>query len=216
MKLEHKIALEGTLIIVVSIVVMIWPVSDLVILFNAPRVLIFIIPTIIAVIVLINFIILRIRMKRKNSIFNKKTIYYYTECGSTIKLEEKLCSNCGVENIKRKEALIQLEELEKNIENNKATLKKSQSNKRIIPWHKRVEEDIIELSDSHARKVKLRKMEILIGSTLEDKIKWVKTQYHDLNRSIQDIAKELDMYEGVVRHYIKMDLQNDKRENDST
>ena len=72
MKPEHKFALEGTLIIVVSIIVMIWPVSDLVILFNAPRVLIFIIPTIIAVVVLINFIILRIRMKRKNSIFSKK------------------------------------------------------------------------------------------------------------------------------------------------
>ena len=169
MRPELKLGLTGTLFCVVGIFIMIWGVSDLVSLFNAPAILIFIIPTIIAVIFLIIFVIVGIRIKKKNAIFNEKTIYYCAECGSTIKLEEKLCSNCGVENIKRKEALEQLEELEKSIENTKAKiLEKSQSKKWRTPRSRKFDERHLELLNSQARKVKSRKTQLITIGNLEN------------------------------------------------
>ena len=158
MRPELNFALKGTLFFVVGILILIWGVSDLVILFNAPAILIFIIPTITTVILLIICVIIGIGIKKKNAIFNEKTIYYCAECGSTIKLEDEFCSNCGVENIKRKEALEQLEELEKSIENTKAKLlEKSQSKKWRTPRNRKWDERHLELLNSQARKVKSRK-----------------------------------------------------------
>ena len=169
MRPELKAGLTGTLFCVVGIFIMIWGVSDLVSLFNAPAILIFIIPTITTVIVLLIFVIVGIRIKKKNAIFNEKTIYYCAECGSTIKLEEKLCSNCGVENIKRKEALEQLEELEKSIENSKAKiLEKSQSKKWRTPRNRKWDERNLELLNSQARKVKSRKTQLITIGNLEN------------------------------------------------
>ncbi len=169
MRPELKAGLTATLFCVVGIFIMIWGVSDLVSLFNAPTILIFIIPTITAVIFLIIFVIVGIRIKKKNAIFNEKTIYYCAECGSTIKLEEKLCSNCGVENIKRKEALEQLEELEKSIENTKAKLlEKSQSKKWRTPRNRKSDERHLELLNSQARKVKSRKTQLITICNLEN------------------------------------------------
>jgi len=216
MKPEYSFVLKGTLFCVAGILFMMWGVSDLVIVFDAPRILIFIIPAITAVIAIILeiVVIVVIYIKNKNSIFNEKTIYYCTECESTIKLEEKLCSNCGAENIKRKEALEQIEDLEKSIENNKLKiLEKSQSKKWRSPRNKKLDERYIQLLNNQARKVKIRKMELIIGSTLEAKIKWVKTQYHDMNRSIRDVAEELGENRFTVRRWIDPDSQNDKREN---
>lgn len=58
----------------------------------------------------------------------------------------------------------QLEELEKSIENNKLKiLEKSQSKKWRTPRNKKLDESYIELFNNQARKVKIRKMELIIG-----------------------------------------------------
>ena len=206
MKPEVKFGLSGTLFCVVGIIIMIWGLSDLVSLFNAPDILIFIIPTITVVIFIITMVILVIRNKKKNYFFNEKAIYYCEECGSVIKLEEKLCSNCGTENIKRKEALERLEELERSNRVERAKiLEMSQSKKLKTQFDRKLEKRSLELLDNRVRKIKLRKMKLKIGSTLEDKIKWVKTQFHDMNKSIQDIAEDLGENMDAVRHYIDSD-----------
>ena len=171
MKPGLKFGLQGALFCVIGIVVMVWGLSDLVSLFNAPEILIFIIPTIMALAFIILMVFLVIRNKKKTYFFNEKAVYNCLECGSAIKLEEKVCSNCGVENLKRKEALKQLEELERSNEVERAKiLEMSRSKKRKTQFDRKLETRSLELLESRVRKIRLRKMRLIIGGTLEDKI----------------------------------------------
>lgn len=211
MESKFSYFLKGTLFCVVGILIMMWGMSDLVILFDAPKSLIFIIPAIIAVIVLVIMVIIIIRVTKKEAIFSNKTKHYCAECGSPIRLEEKVCSKCGAENVKRKEALELLEEREKSIATTKAKiLEKSQSKKYRTPRNRKFDERQIELLNSQAKRIKLKKTDLIVGTALEDKIKWAKTQYHEKNRSIQDIANELGVSMINVRAYIDSNSQNEK------
>ncbi|MFX1428405.1 MAG: hypothetical protein ACFFBE_18260, partial [Promethearchaeota archaeon] len=151
-----------------------------------------------------------IHKKYKNSVFNVKAIHYCTECESKIELEQKVCSNCGAENIKRKEALEELEKLEKSIEENKnEIIKKSQSKKHRTPRNRKLDERFIQILNKKDKEVKKRKMEILIGKTLEAKINWVNSQYYDMSKSIREISEALGEDLFTVRRYIDSDSQND-------
>jgi len=50
-------------------------------------------------------------------------------------------------------------------------------------------------------------VQLEIGSIPEDKIRWVKSQYHEKNRTIQEIADDLDETMISVRKYIDSDVQ---------
>ena len=203
MKPELKFGLQGSLFCVIGIVVMVWGLSDLVSLFNAPEILIFIIPAIITFAYIILMVFLVIRNRKKNYFFNEKAFYNCVECGSAIKLEEKSCSNCGVENVKRLEAIKQLEELERINENEQSKfLEMNLSTKRKKQFDRKLETRSLELLESRVRKIRLRKMRLIIGGTIEDKINWAKTQYHEGNKSIQDIAEDLGESIVIVRRYI--------------
>lgn len=197
---------------------MMWGVSDLVILFNAPPSLIFIIPAIISLIIFSIFVIIVIYLyiKQKHSIFNEKAIQYCTVCGSTIKLEEEVCSHCGADNIKRKEALEQLEEMEKSAVNSITKIReKSESTKWRSPRSKKQDERYLFLFERQLREVKSKKMQLSMGSSLEDKKKWVEVQYRE-GRSFREIAEELGEDMITVRHYLDADLEKYKREPESS
>ncbi|MFX0020676.1 MAG: hypothetical protein ACFFAF_18310 [Candidatus Hermodarchaeota archaeon] len=209
MKPELKLMLRGSLTCVVGMIFLAWGVSDLVIAFNAPSILIFIIPVIASLIFFIILASLYIRAKKAGSILDEKTVYSCSECGSTLKLEDKLCNYCGVENVNRKEALEKLEEMEKSIENEKAKLLEKMYTKKRKTYQ--TEEMMLELLNSNAREVRLRKVKLIIGNNLEDKIRWVKTQFHDMNRTIQDIADDLGESMITVSHYIDSEIELEEK-----
>ena len=61
------------------------------------------------------------------------------------------------------------------------------------------------------RRAKSKKMEALIGNTLEDKKKWVAAQYRE-GKTFREIAEELGESMITVRHYLEEDLEKYKRE----
>ena len=61
------------------------------------------------------------------------------------------------------------------------------------------------------RRLNSKKMEMLIGSTLEDKKKWVEVQYR-MGKSFREIGEELGESLITVRHYLDADLEKYKRE----
>ncbi|MHA2336936.1 MAG: hypothetical protein ACXACX_06525 [Candidatus Hodarchaeales archaeon] len=65
------------------------------------------------------------------------------------------------------------------------------------------------------RMVKKRKMESLIGNTLEDKKKWVEIQYRG-GKSFREIAEELGEDMITVRHYLDDDLEKYKKGTESS
>jgi len=67
----------------------------------------------------------------------------------------------------------------------------------------------------HRRDVELRekKMKLIIGSTPEGKLEWIKTQYFDLHRNIQDIADDLGESMMTVKKYLNEIENQDKSEN---
>lgn len=59
----------------------------------------------------------------------------------------------------------------------------------------------LELLDSNAVKVNKRKFQLIIGNTLEEKIRWAKTQ-HEKGMSIQDIADAIGETMITAKKYI--------------
>ena len=90
---------------------------------------------------------------------------------SAIKLEEETCSNCGVENIKRLEAIKQLEELERiNEKEQSKFLEMNLSTKKRTQFDRKLENRSLELLENRLTKIRLRKMELIEGSKIEEKI----------------------------------------------
>ena len=65
------------------------------------------------------------------------------------------------------------------------------------------------------RLAKSKKMEAIIGNTLEDKKKWVEVQYR-MGRSFREIAEELGESMITVRHYLDEDLSKYASEPEDT
>ena len=171
MKAELKFGLQASLFCVAGIIFMVCGLSDLVSLFNAPEILIFIIPAITTFAFIIFMVFLVIRNKKKNYFFNEKAFYNCVECRSAIKLEEETCSNCGVENIKRLEAIKQLEELERiNEKEQSKFLEMNLSTKKRTQFDRKLENRSLELLENRLTKIRLRKMELIEGSKIEEKI----------------------------------------------
>ena len=100
-----KLISEGILGIVVGIFFMLWGYIDILSLTNDPMIALIIIlsimiPLVIIVIVFVIIITVKVtREKQKLFFLNEKNwIYNCAECGATLKLEEKVCGECGVEN----------------------------------------------------------------------------------------------------------------------
>ncbi len=52
------------------------------------------------------------------------------------------------------------------------------------------------------RKLELREKKLTTGDTHLGKLRWIKTQYYDLNRTIQDIADDLGVSMMRVRKHL--------------
>ena len=191
MKPEFKLILRGLLFLAAALFFLIWGLDDILYLTGGSIELLTIIPVIAFLIFFLIMGILfavSIIQKRKHVLYKK--FYNCRTCGAVIKLEEIICAKCGAENTIRDEALEKLEGLERKIK-----VKRSE-NLKSSKWLKtRRTEKLQELDDellsSKARKVRLKKTQLIIGTTHEGKLEWIKTQYYDLDRTIQDIADDL-------------------------
>jgi predicted RNA-binding Zn-ribbon protein involved in translation (DUF1610 family) len=213
MTVEAKFLVKGAALSIGGFFLLMWGVSDLVFLFDAPISLIFIIPAVISVIFFCLMVLLYMRAKKKSAIFDEKTIHYCGMCGAQIKLSEVKCGNCGADNMRRKEALDKLANLEmSNTESRLKIQEKAQSKKWRTPASKKQDRRFLELLDKQTIKIKETRMKILIGSTLEAKKKWVETQYRELGRSFREIADELGESMITVKQYLDSDSEKDERE----
>jgi hypothetical protein len=208
MKPESKLVVEGVVMYVIAMFFMIWGISDFIYLFDAPAILIFIIPAAITVAFSIILLTFYLRVRQKNVIFKENAIYRCNECGSSLRLEQIRCKECGAENAYRKEALERLKELENSIEERKVRLLQgSQSKKWKSSRTKKLESLEVELLRRQAKRVKDRKTTIIVGSSsLEEKVNWIKAQYLDMHKSVQEIAELLGETDNAVRYYLDLDI----------
>jgi len=192
MKPEYKTFLIGILFLLVSLFFIAWGLLDILSVIGGTIELLIVILTIVTIIYFLIFGIVGVAViisRRRNILYKK--IINCTACGALIKMEEKICAKCGAENTIRSEALDKLEDLERKIE-----VKRSENLKSSKMLKTRRSEKLQDLNDellsSKARKVSLKKTQLIIGNTHEGKLEWIKTQYYDLGRTIQDIADDLD------------------------
>ena len=191
MKPEFKLILKGLLFLAAGLFFLVWGLDDILYLTGGSIELL----TIILVIAFLIFFLIMgtlfavsIIQKRKHVLYKK--IYNCRACGAVIKLEEAICVKCGAENTIRYEALDKLEDLERKIKVKRSENLKS--SKGIITRRARKLQELDdELLSNKARKVRLKKTQLIIGNTHEGKLEWIKTQYYDLGRTIQDIANDL-------------------------
>jgi len=191
MKPEFKLILRGLLFLAVGLFFLIWGLDDILYLTGGSKELLTIIPVIAFLIFLLimgTLFAVSIIQKRKHVLYKK--IYNCRTCGAVIKLEEIICAKCGAENTIRDEALEKLEYLERKIEVKRSENLKSS---KLLKTRRsgKLQEIDDELLSSKARKVRLKKTQLIIGNTHEGKLEWIKTQYYDLGRTIQDVANDL-------------------------
>jgi len=174
-KKYRKQLLIGIATSIIALLFLMWGISDFVYLFDWPPILIFVIPAIVAGIMMIICMSFYFVAKKKDSLLNPKRLVNCSECGTSIKLETKFCVKCGSENVYRLEALDKLNELEQKIQERQAEiLEKSQSKKWRTPRGEKQKEMELELLNSQARRVKMRKLQLTIGGEKEDKMRWKK------------------------------------------
>jgi len=155
--------------------------------------------TIVAIIAIIAGVLVA-RKKKKPQI----KFYQCLDCGASIRLEEKFYGICGADNLIRKEELVKLEMLGEFLEEAKVKrLEKLQSSgDRKSPRDRRVDELEGEFLNYQVRRVKMMKARLETGITFDEKLEWVKRQYHEMNKSIQEIAEELGESMITVKNYL--------------
>jgi len=173
------------------------------------RINIILIPTII-----IGLGILFFYLKKKYYFWSTKKTYNCTECGASFRLEDQFCPMCGKENVYRKDSLEKLEKLEAEAEH--AKTKRSERLESSKPKKsyraKKFDETEGERLFQVESKIKLRKTELLIGGSFEKKLEWVRKQYFEINKSIQQIADELGESMITVKRYLD-ELENRRKNN---
>ena len=213
MKREFKALLSGLLLLLLSLIFIIWGLSDILSVTGGPIELLIIIPLIVGGIIFlifgVLFVVLFIGIRR--NVLHKR-IYNCRECGAVIQLEAELCANCGAKNVIKDEAFEKLEKLETKIEKFKAKRSEMlQSSKRALTARdKRYLESEERMLLNEERELRMMKTKLIIGSTREGKLEWIKTQHYDLNRSIQDIADDLGDSMIAVRKYLDEIENQDK------
>lgn len=202
MEIEVKLILRGLATSIAGFFLLMWGMSDLIILLHWPPVLIFIVPGIVAIVIMIVCISVSYTVRKKEAHFNPQNTFPCDKCGTQITLESKFCENCGKANEKRLEVLDELSLMEKKVQERKAELlQKSQSKKWKTPRTRKLEETDLELLNKQARNIKMRILKLTIGSTLDDKIKWAKEEYAK-GTSLHDIADSLGENLVTARRYI--------------
>ncbi len=192
MKREYKVFLTGILFLPVSLFFFEWGLIDILSVTGGPIELLIVVPVIVTFIYLLIFgviVVAEIISRQRNILYKK--IIKCTVCGALIKLEEEICTKCGAENIIRSEALEKLDNLERKIEIKRSENLRTAKSTKTRRTAKLQEMDDELLSDN-ARKVRMKKTQLIIGTSHEGKLEWIKTQYYDLGRTIQDIADDLD------------------------
>lgn len=192
MKREYKVFLTGILFLPVSLFFLEWGLIDILSVTGGPIELLIVVPVIVTFIYLLIFgviVVAEIISRQRNILYKK--IIKCTVCGALIKLEEEICTKCGAENIIRSEALEKLDNLERKIEIKRSENLRTAKSTKTRRTAKLQEMDDELLSDN-ARKVRMKKTQLIIGTSHEGKLEWIKTQYYDLGRTIQDIADDLD------------------------
>jgi len=205
MKPEYKLMLRGLLVMLPAFFFLVWGLSDILSVTGGSIDLLILIPVImfsVVFIILGVIIVVGIILKRRHVLYKEK--YRCKECGAVINLEEKYCAECGAENTIRYEALEKLEDMERKIEDVKG---KRSEKRESSKWPKtRRTEKLQEIDDemlyNREREVRIKKTKLIIGSTREGKLEWIKTQYYDLNRTIQDIADDLGESMMTVRKFL--------------
>jgi len=150
---------------------------------------------VIAVLVVVSLFI------KRRKIFNRKN-HKCRVCGASIKLEDKICTECSEENAIRNEALNKLEDSEKKIEEDLARTEEKRSKKRSTRRGNKLEEMGYDMLRNELRKIRVKKMKIITGNTHEGKLEWIKTQHYDLKRSIREIAEDLIETSLAVSKYL--------------
>jgi len=208
MKREFKAMLSGLLLLPLGLIFIVWGLIDILSVTGGPIELLIIVPVIVTIIFFLIFGVIGVVLiisRRRNILYKK--IHNCRTCGAVIKLEEKMCANCGAENAIRYEALDKLEKLERKIEelkeyNWERSEKLKYSKRRISPREKKLQEIGDERLFNEERELRVMKTKLIIGSTREGKLEWIKTQHYDLNRSIQEIADDLGDSMIAVRNYL--------------
>ncbi len=203
MKTEAKAAIYGMLLLSGGLIYLVWGLSDILSVTGGPPELLIIVPVIVIIIfflVIAVLVIVSLFIKRRK-IYNRKA-HKCRVCGAAIKLEEKICTECGEENAIRNEALKKLEDEQKDIEDELAKYEEKRSKKRSTRRGNKLEEMGFDMLRNELRKIRVRKMKIITGNTHEGKLEWIKTQHYDLKRSIREIAEDLIETSLAVSKYL--------------
>jgi len=211
-KPEIKAAIFGIVFLSGGLIYLVWGLSDILSLTGGPPELLIIVPVIVTIIfflVIAVLVVVSLFIKRRK-IYNRK-VYKCRGCGAAIKLEEKICNECGEENAIRYEALKKLEDSERKIEEDLAKNSEKLSKRRAIGIEKGLQKVGHDLLVNELVKIKLKKMKLITGNTSEGIREWIKTQHYDLKRNIQDIADELGMSIFTVKNLLKEIEDQDKK-----
>ena len=214
MKPESKLMLRGLLLILPAFFFLVWGLIEIFSATGGSIDLLLVIPIVVFLIVFIILgviILVGIILKRRHVLYKEN--YKCKECGAAINLEEEYCAQCGAKNTAKYEALEKLEDMERKIE--KVKTKRSEERK-SSKWPKtrqakKLQEIDDELLFNRERDLRAKKAKLIIGSTREGKLEWVRTQYIDLKRTIQDIADDLGESMMTVRKYLN-EIENQKNE----
>ena len=205
MKREVKSLLSGLLMLALSIIFLVWGLTDILSVTGGSIEFLIVIPVIVVGIMLLIFGVLFVALfiSVRRNVLHKK-IYNCKECGAVIKLETEFCANCGAKNVIKDEALEKIEKLETKIEKFRAKRSEMLQSSKRAPTTRDIR--YLEREDSmlfnEERDLRVKKTKLIIGSTREGKLEWIKTQYYDLNRTIQDIADDLGESMMSVRKYL--------------
>ncbi len=147
-------------------------------------------------------VIVSVILKRRNILYKK--VHNCRICGAAIKLEDKICKECGEENAIRYEALEKLEDSERKIIEYQAKRSEKLANSKRGP--NRRERKLQEMEDQRlsnkSREIRVMKTKLITGNTRDGIIEWIKTQHYDLKRNIQEIAEDSGESMLSVRKYL--------------
>ena len=122
--------------------------------------------------------------------------------GVVIKLEEKFCRNCGAENVLRLKKIVKLESKVKRVEIRREKIWGGGTPDRSSIRRDRATEFWDINLARRSRELKMRKTKLKTGNTHKGRLEWIKTQYYDLNRTIQDIADDFGESMITIRNYL--------------
>jgi len=215
MKEGYKGVLVALFIIPGGLFILIWDLINVLPLVGAPSLfslvdprirgpglIIFIAFIVIGSVLLVMGLIFVVLFIREQSDLLHKKRHNCAVCGAEIQLVTRFCNKCGAENVIRDEAFEKLEKLEGRIEKDKAKNIKQLSKRRLFASDKAALEREERMLFDEERDLRVKKTKLIIGSTREGKLEWIKTQYYDLNRTIQDIADDLGESMMTVRKFL--------------